>query len=92
MAVAMELRAGYKQHRRLGGLPAAEASIVCLMPCALPSILSHVPAGLITDLRELPSKQALQLRSDAANTANTVGNQAKVLDKALRRVAKQYGL
>ncbi|EFN54813.1 hypothetical protein CHLNCDRAFT_134807 [Chlorella variabilis] len=53
---------------------------------------SKAAKRLITDLRELPSKQALQLRSDAANTANTVGNQAKVLDKALRRVAKQYGL
>ncbi len=51
-----------------------------------------LPAGLIIDLRELPSKQALQLRSDAANAADTINNQAKVLDKALRRVAKQYGL
>jgi hypothetical protein len=49
-------------------------------------------AGLVRDLRELPSKAALQLRSDAATAAATASGQAKVLDKALWRVAKQYGL
>jgi uncharacterized protein involved in exopolysaccharide biosynthesis len=48
-------------------------------------------SGLIEDLRELPSKAALQLRSDSANAAAAASSQAKALDKSLRRLAKQYG-
>jgi hypothetical protein len=47
---------------------------------------------LVLDLRELPSKPALQLRSDAANAAAAMDGQAQQLDKALMRVAKKYGL
>ncbi|KAL4857290.1 RGS1-HXK1-interacting protein 1 [Chlorella vulgaris] len=53
---------------------------------------NKVSKSLVRDLRELPSKAALQLRSDAATAAATASGQAKVLDKALWRVAKQYGL
>ena len=60
-----------------------------LLPPAHPAC---VRAGLIEELRQLPSKQALQLRSDAANIAASVGDQSKALDKALCRVAKQYGI
>lgn len=48
-------------------------------------------SGLIEDLRELPSKAALQLRSDSANAAAAASSQAKAVDKSLRRLAKQYG-
>lgn len=49
-------------------------------------------AGLVKELRRLPSKAALQLRSDAANVAASASSQAKGIERSLKRVAKQYGL
>lgn len=49
-------------------------------------------AGLVKELRRLPSKAALQLRSDAANVAASASSQAKTVERSLKRVAKQYGL
>lgn len=64
----------------------------------LESLGSHVESSskavraLVTDLRQLPSKAALQLRSDAANTAAAASSQAKAVERSLRRVAKDYGI
>ena len=49
-------------------------------------------AALVRDLRELPSKAALQLRSDAANTAAVASNQSAAVQKFVKRIAKQYGI
>lgn len=53
---------------------------------------SKAAATLVRDLRELPSKAALQLRSDAANTAAAAEGQAGAVAKAMKRLAKQYGI
>lgn len=50
------------------------------------------PAGLVKELRQLPSKAALQLRSDAANVAASASSQSRAVERSLKRVAKQYGL
>lgn len=57
-----------------------------------PLPISLAPPALVRDLRELPSKAALQLRSDAANTAAVAGNQSAVVQKFVKRIAKQYGI
>lgn len=54
--------------------------------------ISLTPPALVRDLRELPSKAALQLRSDAANTAAVAGNQSAAVQKFVKRIAKQYGI
>lgn len=48
--------------------------------------------GLVKELRQLPSKAALQLRSDAANVAASASSQSRAVERSLKRVAKQYGL
>ncbi|PRW57141.1 Uncharacterized conserved UCP022280 [Chlorella sorokiniana] len=53
---------------------------------------SKAANALVRDLRELPSKAALQLRSDAANTAAVAGNQSAAVQKFVKRIAKQYGI
>ncbi|PSC72249.1 Uncharacterized conserved UCP022280 [Micractinium conductrix] len=53
---------------------------------------SKAARGLVSELRQLPSKAALQLRSDAANAAAAAGSQAKAVEKALKHVAKSYGI
>ena len=49
-------------------------------------------AALVDDLRQLPSQAAVQLRSDAAVVAASAKVQRAALDKALQRVAKDYGI
>lgn len=63
------------------------------VPACLPACHPPTPhAALVRDLRELPSKQALQLRSDAATTAAALGSQRSAAAKLAQRLAKQYGI
>lgn len=70
-------------------LPSPSGSVIHVVappPC-------HPPlAALVGELRQLPSKAALQLRSDAANVAATAGIQSKAVERSLRRVAREYGI
>lgn len=50
---------------------------------------STCPAGLVLDLREVPSKAALQLRSDVAQTLSTAQKQYNSVEKMVSRLAKQ---
>eukprot|EP00887_Chlorella_sp_A99_P007703 scaffold20.g7703.t1 len=45
--------------------------------------------ALITDLRELPSKAALQMRSDVAQKASAAAGQRSAIEKLVRSLAKQ---
>ena len=47
---------------------------------------------LVEDLRYLPSKAALQLRSEAATKAAAATQQRTQLERTLRRVAKEFGI
>lgn len=87
----------------LGGSSMAPTAARVLRCARLPSacfprlpIPLHPPrlprTGLVRDLRELPSKQALQLRSDAATTAAALAGQQGAVAKMARRLAKQYGI
>lgn len=57
-----------------------------------PTPFFHPHPALVRDLRELPSKAALQLRSDAANTAAVASNQSAAVHKFVKRIAKAYGI
>lgn len=46
-------------------------------------------AALVQDLRQLPSKAALQLRADVAQAATVAANQRTILEKMLVTLAKR---
>lgn len=50
---------------------------------------SALPAAMIHDLRELPGKEALQLRSDVAKEWEVAGQQRSTIEKMVARLAKQ---
>lgn len=67
-----------------------------LLCCQLnyPACHAHPPAlphyaVLVQDLRQLPSKAALQLRADVAQAASVANNQRSVIEKMVLRLAKQ---
>ncbi len=64
-----------------------QTSDVPLLPLPLPR--SALPAAMIYDLRELPGKEALQLRADVAKEWEVAGQQRSTIEKMVARLAKQ---
>ena len=72
------------------GRPRAAASC-SLLPAVLqvPPCVWWWDAALLGDLRQLPSKAALQLRADVAQAASVAGSQRSEIEKMVIRLAKQ---